>query len=106
MITDSSAHEEEEEQEEEGRTPAGFGDHKKTAGSSQASVAPWLIRAFFLSENTAVQITKKTPQLESPAAISKSGALNFLSQTTQRHKLPFAFSVSSSLRCPPLPLHT
>jgi hypothetical protein len=40
MITDSSAHEEEEEQEEEGRTPAGFGDHKKTAGSSQASVAP------------------------------------------------------------------
>jgi hypothetical protein len=37
MITDSSAHEEEEKED---RTPAGFGDHKKTAGSSEASVAP------------------------------------------------------------------
>jgi hypothetical protein len=35
MITDSSAHDEEGED----RTPAGFGDYKKTAGSSQASVA-------------------------------------------------------------------
>jgi hypothetical protein len=59
-----------------------------------------IIRAVFLWENTAVQITEKTPQREPRAAISKSGALNFPSQTTQRHNLPFAFSVSSSLRCP------
>jgi hypothetical protein len=48
---------------------------------------------------------KKTPQRESPAAISKSGALNFPSQTTHRQKLPFAFSVSSSLRCPATTAH-